>query len=261
MPCVFCTSNDNLNTEMTVTLDDGNKISVEICDVHAEDATVKTAKAAYTSRQAQIAAVLEQAKALGLDLSQTSSGLTIVKSKPQPKSRAPEVVVPEVDPTIILEDEEDVCETTGIDVAAPMSRVTVASSLPAGVSASGGRNYGIGKDKLPDSMMKGKAKIEVMEGRGGMPIAIPAKKVDGMGTTRIKITNTGDKDNDLQKRFKNMADSSKADPNNNRAPDFRNGYGESVKICPICHGDGEVMNAAMKINCPKCGGSGEISVY
>ena len=36
--CVFCSTTSNLNTQMTITVDDV-KITVDICDEHAETAT------------------------------------------------------------------------------------------------------------------------------------------------------------------------------------------------------------------------------
>ena len=60
--CVYCESSENLNTSLQVKLEDGSRVSVDICDEHAEEATIKSAREAYLAKQDKIKEVLEQAK-------------------------------------------------------------------------------------------------------------------------------------------------------------------------------------------------------
>lgn len=83
---------------------------------------------------------------------------------------------------------------------------------------------------------------------GGEQRVIPKTILDAEGgRTEVRIVNTGG-DKALQKRFKGMADRSKAD----RGPDFVHNY--DVKDCPVCGGSG--INAVNKGKCPKCDGGG-----
>ena len=84
MSCVYCGGSDNLNTTFTITIDE-EKIKVFICDEHAEDASVKTAKEAYLKKQKDIDSFLAQAKALGLNVT-INNGIPIGSCKCRPKA-------------------------------------------------------------------------------------------------------------------------------------------------------------------------------
>jgi len=253
--CVYCEKSTDLNTQLTVSLEDGSRITVDICDEHAEDASVKTAREAYLTKQKKIEEVLAQAKALGLDLSQTSSGLTVVKQQeqaPQPQAQ------PQPKPKLVQEDMdgEDVVDTSLLDHRPGMRSVGGQTELGA-VASHASHTVAGQADKLDQSVLQGKAKMKLVEGREGMPLAIPEKRVDGTGTTRIKVTNV-ENDQRLQTRFKKMASDSMDD----RVPNFaRQGYANTTTNCTFCRGEGRVNNAGKIIECPKCGGAGIISIY
>lgn len=256
--CVFCNSADNLNTGFDITIEDGSKIHVKICDTHSEDATVKSARAAYLSKQDEISKVMAQAKALGLTLSATPSGLTIAQStRPaeQPKGPRVQMVKPDEQSSTAELDENDP------DV------VSTESLHNRGMRSVGGQtNHGAVEshhsfdpntlqEKLDPSMLKGKARMEIVEGREGQPLMLPRKRVDKTGTTTLSIKKIED-DGKLQKRFKSMAKESMRDGGS--PPDFINaGYKDSTRTCTICRGDC-VVNGQ---DCPKCQGSGIISVF
>lgn len=262
MTCVFCNSPNDLNTQITVTLDDGSKVKVDICDEHAEDATVKTARAAYMRRQDAINAVLEQARALGLNVSEPTgpSGLVIAQEIPKPVSaltkqapQVPNVQSPQRAPTKNddLENDPDVVSTDRLDSHRGMRSVggsagnTSVESLPS-------HDIDNLKEKLNPDARKGVAKMGIAEGRAGQPIIIPKVRKDGTGTTRVNIVKTSD--NMLQESFKKMAQDSIQD----RVPDFaRSGYSNTTRTCPICKGNCEVNGQI----CPKCDGNGIINVY
>lgn len=259
--CVYCESTSDLNTQLTVTLEDGNRVTVDICDAHAEEASVKTAREAYQDKQKKIEEVLAQAKALGIDLSQTTtSGLVVPQQQaPPPQTPTAPQPTPQVPTPIddeMTEDSDDVVDTSRLDHRPGMT--SVGGNTEMGQVSSHASHQVTGQqDKLDPSLLEGKAKMNLVEGREGMPIAIPEKRVDGTGTTRIKVANT-ENDNKLQNRFKKMAQDSMDD----RVPNFaRQGYQNTTTNCTFCRGEGTVSNAGKIIECPKCNGSGIISVY
>lgn len=274
--CVFCGTPDKLNTSMTITLDDGNKADVLICDEHAEDATVKTTKIAYQDKQKQIDAVLAQAKTLGLDISQASPGgkLFIAQQQsasgqqPTTQSTVRQPVVQAIrDPTIVsaplLENDED-------GIVVPVERLrreitSVGGNVQLqGISASvpSYRSHDLNaplKDRngneLNESLRRGSAKLTAVEGRAGHPLVIPTVVRDGTGTTVIKVAKIMD-GHKMDRRFKDMADASRYD----QGHDFRNSYeASSEHICPICRGECSTMHRGNRIVCPKCGGVGTVT--
>lgn len=255
MQCIYCGTAKDLNTSMTVTLDDGVKHTVNICDEHAEDASIKSVKEAFIAKQAQIQAVLEQAKALGLNISDVG-GITVAQAEPAPPSAPPSPSAPQGQPTAKEQPElgDDFIPTDMIDKDRTIT--SVGGNTDMGNVASY-QSYDISgtRGDLPDDVLKGKVKMEVMEGREGQPLAVPQQRVDGTGTTNINI-NRSENDGRLQERFKKMAASSMGD----QTPDFaRAGYSNTTATCPICRGDGTVKMGAKSQMCPKCDGSGIIS--
>jgi len=267
--CIYCGSSKNLNTSLTITLDNGSKHTVDICDEHAEDASVKTAKAAFLEKQDKIKQLLEQAKALGLNVSETSGGLLIAETTtPESTSRwggierspdadlIPEAVeqqVPKPQPAIEMED--GFVSTEFVDRQRNITSVG-GNTISGSVQSYSSYDTSDVRAKLPENALKGKVKMGIVEGREGQPLALPQQRVDGTGTTRINISKAED-DRKLQERFKKMAQSSMQD----QAPDFaRSGYQNSTATCPICRGDGAVKMGKNMQSCPKCSGSGIISI-
>ena len=269
MSCIFCSTSDDLNTEMTIKLDNGDKVTVYVCDNHAINATVQAVKDAHASRQNQIDQLIEQAKKLGLHVAEQE--LPVVVSKPTAASNAvqpanigqmtpqveestgklekkPVVITPSSAPSNDM-DGDDIISTEVIDSSKGMQSVGGASGGHM-VDSHGSHDFASLEDQLPEDVRRGKIKMEMMEGRGGQPLAIPKKRMDGTGTTRINIVKTGG-DTALQERFKTMASSE-------NPADFRNGYQSSSRDCPICKGTGFATNAGEEIQCPKCDGVGII---
>lgn len=273
--CVFCEATGNLNTQIGIKLDDGRKVTCDICDEHAEDATPKSVKAAYLEKQGKAEALIAQLKALGYDVAkmeESKSGLVIpvMAAKPAAPRSGPPEVIPEQD----LEG-DDVVDTTLLDSKSGKGMVSAggaANYVGGSVSVAGHASLdaaSIAANNLPADQRatlhkarKGKAKLTVVEGREGQPLIIPEKRVDGFGTTRIKITKKED-DGKLQGRFKKMA---KDSIDNDRVPNFaREGYQNTQTDCPICRGNcviiQPVRGVKQEVSCPKCNGSGVISTY
>jgi len=261
--CVFCETTSNLNNEMIITVDDA-KVSVDICDEHAEDATIKTVREAYIVKQKKVEEFLAQAKAMGFELA-PASGNSLVTMAPQEQKAE----TPKPTPTLITEvpktpsgevmdiADPDVVSTSVIDGNSGMQSVGGSTSMGA-VSSHSSHVVSGNEDVLSPELLQGKAKMAMVEAREGMPIAIPEKRVDGTGTTRIRVSNK-ENDRTLQDRFKKMADDS---IHQNKVPNFaRNGYSNTTVNCPMCRGVGRLKNAGETIDCPKCDGQGLISTY
>lgn len=253
--CIVCGCTDNLNTQMTITIDN-QKIVVEICDEHAEDTTVKLAREKYQDRQSQINALLEQARKLGLDPSVFTADIkaqpTVTSQEPREigpiatpaKEQAVKKTSPKAEPQ---QDEDDGWISTS-------KFESVENRGYTSVGGQGAQSYSSYKisgqeDMLDNSLREGKVKIGLADGRAGNPIPIAQERRDGTGVTRIRIVKS-ENDQSLQRRFKEMAS------NQDHQPDFRHGYGDATRTCPICRGDC-VVNGK---DCPKCQGRGLISI-
>lgn len=245
--CIFCGSTDNLNTELNINVD-GQKITVDICDEHAEDATIKTARGAYLDRQSKIEDLLKQAQMLGLNLSVDGSSDTpskVIRETPSVKNNVvrEDVKIKEAPPKV---------EELGDDFI-PADMLDRPTQTKGGmvdghnIESYGSYDYDDFQDKLPEDVRKGHAKLDMVQGDSGRPIAIPVERRDGTGSTKITIKKSSD--DELQRNFANAAENEVS---------FRNGYNTSLKDCPLCRGTGEIkMNTGLQ-DCPKCGGVGMI---
>lgn len=256
--CIFCETTDNLNTQMTISLDDGIKVSVDICDEHAEEATVKTARECYLKRKRQIDEVMEQARKLGLQVVEGNQGILIpqkVEKAPPPRSAQPAPA--QVIEAEIVEEDGEMIDTARVDAQLQKGMRSVGGTV-AGTSVASHQSIDTSeaREQLPADALKGKVKMDVLPGRGGQPIAIPTKRVDGTGRTDINIVESNDAQ--LQRRFKQIAEMSKSPLGWEQMHDHRHGY--NVTECPICHGATKVKNRGQEITCPKCKGKGQIDV-
>jgi len=241
--CIVCGSDKDLDTELTITVADA-KISIKLCKEHAEDTTPKTAKTAYLERKsaadATMAEFLAQAVKLGMKVVPQGNITTVVRSETEPRP-AKQAILP------ISElkggKNEGILPTSVVDSA--MQRV---SGVPGGET--GVEGYTAYKpdgltDQLPEGARDGLVKMELAVGRQGTPMAIPAIRQDGLGTTRVTILKPMT-DAELQRRFKQQA-----------AKDhfYKDGY--DLHHCAMCKGDGQIAKSQNEIIvCPKCGGSG-----
>jgi hypothetical protein len=252
--CIYCSATDNLNIQLSITLEDGTKIQVLICDAHAEEASVKTARAAFSKRQQQIQEFMAQAQALGLQLapSRATPDLVLASATTQPPPAQPptdRVVTP------ILADEDGMVETGRVDRAGRHGMVSVGGLVPAFGTVPAYQSHIVDdvRQQIPVDALKGKVKLEQVEDRAGRQISIPTKRIDGLGTTHIRVVNTGG-DQALQRRFKNMAQATIQ----NQHPGFAENY--DLKPCPVCKGMAIVHDRGQEKECPKCGGEGVLSL-
>jgi hypothetical protein len=239
--CIICGSSENLDTELVITVDD-EKVTVKACKEHADDITPKIAKAAYikwkSSRDAEMKEFLEKAAKLGMTVV-PQGGLVTVVSAPKAEA-APKPIAP---PTELQGSRKDgILPTSEVDDIM-QNRVT-------GLSGSGAEHHEAYKpnslaEQLPEGATEGLVKMELAEGRHGTPLAIPAIRQDGLGTTRVRISRSMT-DADLQKRFKQQA----VDDHS-----FVKGY--DLHRCPVCRGEGQISKSQTEtVVCPKCAGGG-----
>lgn len=267
--CVFCQAVTGLNTQIAVKLDDGIKVSCDICDEHADEATPKTVKAAYLARQAEADALIAKLKAMGYDVAKMEQKGSIIvpvmAEKPKPSQVLAESVTADelsgdgvVDTSIV-----DSRAARGVVSANGSAQfvggsVSVAGYTSLDAAAIAANNLPVDQRNALSKAMKGKAKLTVVEGREGQPLTIVEKRVDGLGTTRIKVSKRED-DTRLQSRFKKMA---KDSTERGITPNFATeGYQNTQVDCPICRGNCVIVSAGKEISCPKCNGAGFISRY
>ena len=253
---------------MSVNLSNGTKIDALICDTCSEDATPKKVREACDTRQKQIDEVMAQAKALGLDLAAISSPTQKIQvlsqaQQPQPlmpprqQSVAQPVPVSPLPSGIspLIDDEEGPVISTAA-ILKPLRSVGGNINDPRWGSSNVPVHQSHGLDELGSSVLSGKAKVTMVEGRDGMPLQLPSIIQDGTGTTRLRIRQQMD-DGTLQRKFKNLGMESRWD----RGADFRTSYEtETERPCPICKGSGTVKNFGRMVSCPKCNGVGIIII-
>lgn len=248
MQCVYCSNTTNLNTQLMIKLDDGTTATVQICDEHAEEATIKTAKEAYLVKLKQITELLAKAKEFGLELTSVKQeGKLIVPTFAQQPQQAPPV---------INEDIEGM-----VPIAALRNKDLKLASVEGQVgneALESHTNYNLDIPEIDRSV--GMVKRSVMEGRSGTPVVVDEIKIDATGTTRVVIKQV-ENDNKLQARFKKLADESMAD----RGGNFKSGYDQAQITCSMCNGSGFIKNKVngviKSIVCPKCSGAGILSKY
>ncbi len=252
--CIFSGSDQNLNTEMTVTLSDGEKVTVFISDAYADDATPKMIREAAEKQRAEKTSEIEELRKKAAELGLTLAPLDQSPAQPIPQAPVPPQApvvntqpnpqVPTPPPTI---DEGKMIDGTEADKKVNLS---IDNSAGAQYGAAGGGEYDIRTEEKPSENLKEgeKAEIGYIKGRGGMQTAIPVRRVGKSGETTVKVVDTGG-DRALQDRFKGMAN----DSENPNAHSFgKDGYQVRTITCTLCNGDGYTMNR----KCPKCDGAG-----
>lgn len=251
--CIVCGSDKDLDTELSLTID-SEKVVVKVCAIHAEDITPKAAKEAYLGRKAEIDSVIAQAEKLGLKIQLPTTTQKLVVAEGAPKPAAPSA--PAVAPPAELQGTraDGVLPTSVVD--AVQQRVHGISGVAGNVSVESHQPYSSSDmmSQLPDGVTEGKVKLEIAEGRQGQPLAIPAVRQDGLGTTRLRITK-GVGDAELQRRFKDLASKS-INASDDQYHSFGAG-GYDIRSCPMCKGTGSIAKTTTEVMvCPKCKGSG-----
>lgn len=254
--CVFSGSAENLNTSMTIKLDDGRQVEVWISDEYADQATPKAVKEAYLKKQAsdgeQIRQLQEMAAKLGLKL--------VGAGEAPPEPARPAVVQAQQPKSAPVAPPKPAMDGNRVVSGAAADRelefkVGYAADAAANLAGPTQRQYEITtKEKPKENLKDGEvAEIGLVKGRAGIDVAIPVRRQGKTGTTQVAVIDTGG-DNNLQRRFKTMAEASKGDAVNYG----KEGYDVKFAQCTACGGKGLALNG--KSPCPKCKGAGEIQI-
>ena len=248
--CIICQKSEGLNTSINITVD-GVKLAVLLCDEHADTTTPKDAKEAYLRRKTQIEELVKQAEALGVTVSvpDKPGKLAIATKVEQPGQPQPQ------QSSLQASDDSPVVDASQADLMIQRVRGIAGSIQGSNTSVESHQAYAPDQmlsQHLPEGAREGKVRLAVAEGRQGQPIVIPAVRQDGTGTTTVRVVKTGG-DAEIQRRFKNLAQSRDSDGHNVHS------FGQSgylAKDCPVCHGEGVLTMKGGERQCPRCGGSG-----
>lgn len=287
--CLSCEKTTELNTRMTVTIDD---ISYEIvfCDEHGDDITPKKAKDKVIKKLKHYNELVEQMKEFGVDVNstKTSSGGIVLPTiqEPQPEPVAGPQHISKAVKSIILPKQQQaqpvrtmkvVMSPNGVGQRSPTNKSELLTVQPiSGVASGGGTQVTIegrssvnigetvqraieaGKkkgsvDRDAKTLMPSSKVVEsqTVRGRGGQPMTIArAIKHSSGGGTIINVVDTGG-DHVIQQRFRALASEGMRD--NKRIYNYgEKGY--DVANCTLCAGTG--ITASNGDSCPKCQGAG-----
>lgn len=242
--CVICGASDNLNTDMTIVVDD-KKIKIKVCDVHADDITPKAAREAYTAKKAEIDAILAAAAKYGLKLQTPgTSKLAILQQEPSASATPQKTAVIHTKEL----DGDNVIPTSVID--SKIQSIKGVSGVIGNHRVEGQNAHNLQNvaNQLPVGATEGKVKMALVEGRSGQLMAIPSVRQDKLGTTVISVSKSVT-DADIQRRLRRQQ--SLGDSAHCYGPD-----GYDIHNCTMCGGATTIINKGERIPCPKCNGAG-----
>lgn len=258
MKCFLCDNTSEDNTHIILPIDNGAKVDLYLCEEHA-DTSLKKLKEAYKERINGLDELIAKAKSLGIELDINSlkkptEKPQIIVAKPQDEPAPRQTATTVIKESNKAPENDDMIPTSMIDGKSMRSVGGNANGTQ--VSAYQSYDFGSLADKLPEDARMGKVKMTMVEGRGGQQIAIPQKRTDGLGETHINIIKA-ENDDRLQARFKKMATDSIQDKHANFA---QSGYADTTRTCPFCQGRGLIKQNKTDVSCPKCIGSGIITI-
>lgn len=260
--CIICETTDDLNTSMKIKLDDDTIVEVPVCDEHAEDITPKKAKELYLQRKSKMDELIEQAKSMGLVISEPGkAGLITASVLPvEPAPEKPQMRQQEIKPKTVTEEAE--VDPLFMDARTVEAKMGTPRSVGGSVGGIGhleahqAANPSMLSEKIDVSNKK--IRVKTVQGRGDMPIPIPQVIKDSSGTTVINVSKRMD-DRQLQENFK--ASAGTRENNYDDAYSYRSdGYQANQRECSICSGCGTVRDQGNYIDCPKCNGTGMMVV-
>lgn len=238
--CLMCRSSNNLNTRMTITIDEVS-YNICLCDEHAENTTM----ASLRTQLAKIKKNLEDAMAAAED-----AGIPIGTHSSQPPQHHDQdnTASPEPQPTqtehVAPEHSYRIPDSPPNSVISQEHVPPVPPAPPTNTPDPSGQSSLVSEDIAEDAEDAENNKVVQMQtftGRDGKPVNVPRHIEGDFGTTDIYITNVTD--DVIQRRFKNLDEC---------APG-QEGYSRK---CPLCRGEG--VSRVNNDICPKCKGTGLI---
>jgi len=268
--CIVCKTSKNLDTVMTVTVDD-KKYEVSLCAEHAEETTPKQVKDKVRERITEIEEVLKKVKELGLTDMLVGSAPKIIiaetpkETTPEPQPDTQPDPQPESQPkvTIVKKQVEKPTEKSEAPQITRIKRISKEKGLSkvksvggvamsrAGTSANLESLESLDASAIASEIAEEKGgsvpqikeiDYQVVAGRGGQAMRLPRNIKQTDGTTMIQMVDTGG-DRTIQERFRELS-----------AGNFshkKEGY--DVMNCSLCRGSGFARTGQ---TCPKCGGTG-----
>lgn len=277
--CVFCDSADDLNTIMTISIDDKDyKVAIgDSCEDEALPKRIKEAlrerieehKKKQKDKESQLEKLKAAAAELGFELAPSGSLKLMIpvqatatpQATPKDLSNAP-IIEQNGGKFVVQKNSRGAASKTGMNADQARSALEVArrESADSFPSSNAGQASEYQSHLLPESVQvrghEGQkpeqiSKInQVVPGRLGIPTTIPKRIVGTDGQTDIKIVRTGG-DNLIQRRMKAL--------NQVRMQAEAEGMAQPndvMRTCISCNGDGDVKGKV----CIRCQGNGFIGL-
>lgn len=276
--CVFCDSTDDLNTVMTMSVEDKD-YKVAIGDSCEDDALPKKIKEALKvkieehqkkqdDKKSRLEKLREEAKELGFELVPIGSKIavpvkTVSAAPPRDLAGAP-TIEQNGSKFVVQRNTRNVSSDKGMSQEQARTALEVAqqrgvNSFP---STEAGQASEHGSHLLPESVQtknggtfrpENISKVnQTVPGRCGIPTTIPEKLISTGGETEIKIINTGG-DNLIQRRMRALNEAAMRSEGSGM-PSAMNA--DRMNACPSCDGVGKVKNKL----CIRCRGIGFMGV-
>lgn len=227
--CIFCGTKDNISTSIKVKTAKGESVE-PICAAHEDEASPKKVRELVEIRDAKIAEFAAILEPMGYKIVPIDAPAA---PTPAPAPQAPlvaQTIVPHAPKT------SDLVRPKKINTA---KEIKVATNE----FASANEGYNTAGDEAPSIL---EHEEQVVAGVGGMPVSIPKTVRDNAGGRTEITVNAGINNDELQKRFKNIADGETK---------FKTqGYG--LKDCNFCSGTGKAKIGNNP--CPRCKGVGSV---
>lgn len=226
--CIFCGTRENLSTSIKVKTAKGESTE-PICAAHEDEASPKKVRELVEARDAKIAEMSAILEPMGFKIVPITTPGAVAVSPPPALTPVP-VTRPSVAPI-----------TPTAPLPARPRKVNSAAKINVPSGEFSQTSEGYDTSEAPALV---ESSAQEVRGVGGVPVVIPKTLVGEAGTTEISVI-TGINNDDLQKRFKGIADGDKKFKTQD--------YG--LKDCTFCSGTGKAKIGGAV--CPRCKGVGQ----
>ena len=220
--CIFCGTKDNISTSIKVKTAKGESTE-PVCTTHEDDASPKKVRELVEARDAKIAEMSAILEPMGYKI--VPIGAPALQAQPVAVPTLAPVVQAPAAPTMTNRPKK-------VNSAAKIN-------MPSDPLAQTSEGY-----DTSDAPAVLEAEAQEVRGVGGVPVVIPKKLVTEAGTSEVQVI-TGINNDDLQKRFKGIADGD----TKFKVQDY------GLKDCTFCRGTGKAKIGGGQ--CPRCKGVGQ----
>ena len=249
--CIFSGSSENLNTSMSIKLDDGKMVEVWISDDYVDQATPKAVKEAYLKSQQELIKLTEAAAKFGMKLvpiDQAVGNVSVQSQQPNINQHVQSHPMRSSQP----QQGDVVVQAPSVKAPSPNQHKKIRDFNPT-IKIEGGLAGELGSNEAYQMQLDENAIVEaeIVQVRGGVQAPIPKTTQDKNGTLDIAVVK-GAGDQGIQRIFKDAVNASQ-----NKEFCFREGYTVKFVTCPMCRGSKVMIGGG---RCKKCNGMGEIEV-